>query len=84
MTIYGRTGDVVTIVRVGTLDDVQTLERRTPDKMDRDAIEFGSYLVVRQDDGKERLYHEAYLRADGGSLEIVKAVARLSQQTGAP
>jgi hypothetical protein len=75
MTIYGRSGEPVTIVRWGTLDDVQKLDGRKPDKTDRAAIANDSYLVVRfDDDGTEQLYHQAYLRADGGAQEI--AVAR--------
>jgi hypothetical protein len=73
--IYGRFGDAVTIVRMGTLDDVKTIDGRKPDKQDREAVEIGSYVVVRQDNGKERLYHLAFLRADGGSKEINEAIA---------
>lgn len=70
MTIYGRSGEPVTIVRWGTLEDVQKLDGRKPDKTDREAIAHDSYLVVRFADGKEQLYHQAYLRADGAAQEI--------------
>ena len=70
MTIYGRSGAPVTIVRWATLGDVQKLDGRKPDKTDRQAIANDSYLVVRFADGKEQLYHQAYLRADGGAQEI--------------
>lgn len=83
MTIYGRTGDVVTLKRVAVEDDVLKLEARQPDARDREALNNLSYVVVEQDDGTERLYHAAFLRATGGSREIddifddlvVKAVA---------
>lgn len=71
--IYGRTGQVVTIKRVAIIDDVRRLDHRTPDKVDRAAIQSGSYVVV-DDHGYERLYHQAYLHADGGSLEIADAI----------
>ena len=77
MAIYGRFGDTVTLVRKGTLEDVQGLDRRKPDKKDREAVTAGSYVVVRQDDGKERLYHQAFLRADDGAQEISKAIEAL-------
>lgn len=73
MAIYGRTGQVVEIVRIGTIDDVKALDGRKADKQDRDAIKAGSYVVV-SDGGKERLYHLAFLRADGGSQEIAAAI----------
>ena len=75
--IYGRFGDPVTIKRVATLEDVKLLDGRKPDKQDRDAIEKGSYVVVAEDDGAERLYHLAYLRADDGSREITAAIEAL-------
>ena len=73
--IYGRFGEELTLVRVGTLDDVRTLDRRKPDQTDRDAIEAGSYVVGRDRLGRERLYHQGFLRADRGSLEIGDALA---------
>jgi hypothetical protein len=51
MAIYGRFGDVVTIVRMGTLEDVKTLNGRKPDKQDREAVENGSYVVVASFEG---------------------------------
>ena len=75
--IYGRTGDVVTIVRRGILADVEKLDGRKPDKQDRAAIRSRSYVVVRRTDGKEQLYHHAFLRADGGSLEIADALVQI-------
>lgn len=74
--IYGRTGQTVEIVRKATLADVKKLDGRKPDAQDRDAIKNGSYIVVRDGD-KERLYHQAFLRADGGSVEITQAIEAL-------
>lgn len=88
MTIYGRhhTADhpeVVTVVRLGTLDDVRTMEgRRRPDSADRVAVRTGSYVVVRHDDtGAENLYHVAFLRADGGWKEILAAIESAKPKT---
>jgi len=74
--IYGRAGQPVTIVRVATLSHVQILEGRKPDKQDRSAVRNGSYVVVLDGD-EERLYHQAYLLADGGSQEIAQAIEGL-------
>lgn len=71
--IYGRFGQVVTIKRVAILADVQRLDGRKPDKHDRSNFANGSYVVV-EDGGKERLYHQAFLRADGGAREIASAI----------
>lgn len=72
--IYGRWGQPVTIRRMGTLDDVRDLDSREPDSTDEEAVSAGSYVVVRGEDQKDRLYHIAYLRADGGSKEIMDAI----------
>jgi hypothetical protein len=74
MAIYGRFGDEVKIVRMGTLDDIRRLDGRKPDKHDREALRSKSYVVVRHGDGKEQLYHQAFLLADEGSREISRAV----------
>lgn len=81
--IYGRFGDPCTIVRVATLDDIRKLDRREPDKQDREALANGSYVVVQFNDAQatgERahvLYHQAFMRADGGSREITAAIEAL-------
>lgn len=77
MTVYGRTGDVVIIKRLASLEDIEKLEGRAPDAQDLEAMENGSYVVVTQDDGAERLYHQAFLRATNGSVEIGEVVDRL-------
>lgn len=77
--IYGRFGDPITIVRVATLEDVRKLEGRKPDKADLEAVRNGSYVVVRRtDDSAERLYHQAFMRADDGSREITAAIEALT------
>lgn len=68
--IYGRTGNPVTIQRMGRIEDVRALDNRKPDKQDREAIKNDSYVVVSFEDGTLRLYHIAYLRADDGAREI--------------
>lgn len=80
MTVYGRTGDVVVIRRLAVLEDVKVLERREPDAQDLEALENGSYVVVVQDDGKERLYHQAFLRATDGSVEISKVLGAMRDE----
>lgn len=76
MAVYGRFGDIVTIRRLAVLADIEKLDGRKPEQRDRDALANGSYVVVDHD-GTERLYHLAYLRADGGSLEISEAIRAL-------
>jgi hypothetical protein len=73
--IYGRVGNKVTIVRMATIEDVTQLDHRKPDKVDRQAIKNASYVVVEDDDTKKlRLYHQAFLRADRGAIEIEEAI----------
>ena len=76
MAIFGRFGQPVTIIRRGTLEDVKTLDKRKPDKQDEEAVALGSYVVV-DDAGAQRLYHQAFLRADRGSVEIGEAIAQV-------
>ena len=80
--IYGRFGDEVTILRRGTLADVQTLDNRKPDQRDRDNVANDAYVVVQaNDNGQEYLYHLAYLRADNGLTEIMEVLATLQPVT---
>ena len=46
MTIYNRMGDIVTIVRLATMEDVETLEGRMLDERDLEALENNCYVVV--------------------------------------
>jgi hypothetical protein len=74
--IYGRFGDVVTLVRLGTTDDVRLFNGRAANGEDLRALENNAYVVVRYGDNKEEdLAHIAYLRADGGAAEIDAALA---------
>jgi hypothetical protein len=74
MAIYGRFGHELTVVRFATLDDVQRLKKRKPDQQDREAIKHGSYVITRLEDGHEDIHHQAYLRVDDGSREIMAAL----------
>lgn len=75
MTIYGRFGHTLTITRYATLEDIGRLEKRKPDKQDREAVKNGSYvLVCYADDGQEDIVHQAYMRADDGCREIFAAL----------
>jgi hypothetical protein len=77
--IYGRFGEEITIMRMAVLADVRRLEGRRPDKQDREAVKHGCYVVCRDGDGLERLYHQAFMRADEGSVEIQRALAALEE-----
>lgn len=77
MTVYGRTGDVVAINRLATIEDVEKHEGREVDTQDLEALENGSYVIVTQDDGSERLYHQAFLRATNGLAEIGQVIDAL-------
>lgn len=83
MAIYGRFHsedfpNILIVERMAVLDDIRRLDKRKPDKIDRKAIELGSYVIVREQDGHnaggERLYHIGYLKADGGWGEISDAI----------
>ena len=78
MAIYGRFGDTLTVLRLASLDDVKKLGGRKPDKVDKAALESGSYVVCRDQDGSECLYHQGYMQADGGSREITEAIASVT------
>jgi hypothetical protein len=76
--IYGRWGQVVTIVRLGTEKDVRELDNRKPDKHDRLRIAIDGYIVTKDEaTGKEVLHDVVYLRADDGIREIMDAVRAL-------
>jgi hypothetical protein len=77
--IYGRTGNEVKILRMGTLDDVKALDHRKVDAQDREAVKAGSYVVVLCFN-ELRLYHLAFLRADDGVKEIDAAIERVKRE----
>lgn len=73
--IYTRFGSVVNLTRLAVLEDVKKLDLRKPDKFDRDSIDMGAYYVGTIEGlPDERLFSHAFLKADGGSLEISKFV----------
>lgn len=83
MAIHGRFWaadypNLLTIERMAVLDDVKRLDGRKPDKVDREAIKLGSYVVCKALDGsragREELYHIGYLKADDGWPEIHAAI----------
>jgi hypothetical protein len=79
--IYGRFGDSLTLVRKAVLADVKALDGRSPDAKDRQNLANGAYVVARaEDNGKEYLYHLAYLRADNGLAEIEDALNVLEKE----
>ncbi len=83
MTIRNDAGVPVILVRLATLRDVQTLGRRTPEDIDRQAIAAGAYVVVRKDSEStefgEYLCHRADLRATDGQVEIDRAIGFVAQ-----
>jgi hypothetical protein len=80
--IYGLTGNPLTIQRLGTIEDIRTLDGREPDDGDRIAIADGAYVVSSDSRGKLRLYHVARLRADNGSSEISAVLAACAANGG--
>jgi hypothetical protein len=88
--ICTRFGDHIELVRVATLADVKTYERRKPDKEDRNRTRDGWRAIARYTGttvrgtspgeelhGKEILVDAAYLRADDGWKEISDAFHKL-------
>jgi hypothetical protein len=73
--IYGRTGKVLNVLRYAVLADIARLDDREPDEKDFAAVRDHSYVVVLDPvSGKELLYHQAFLKADGGLAEIAEAL----------
>lgn len=73
--IYGRFGHKLTIERMAVIGDVKRFTGWRPCQRDREAIGNGLYVVVKRiDDGKQDLYHLAFLKADGGLGEIQDAI----------
>lgn len=73
MSIYARFGEVVTVLRYATPVDVKRLDPPY-DKEAKKNLANQSWVVVRFEDGVERISHLAYLRADGALKEIMNAV----------
>lgn len=71
--IYGRGGDVVTLVRVATEADIVKCERRKVDKQDKERFGYGMLWMARypeQGPGEEWPVDLAFLKADNGWCEI--------------
>lgn len=66
----------MTIERHALLEDVKKLDGHKPDKQDRENLANKCYIVV-EDEGKERLYALAFLRADDGAREISAEIEKL-------
>jgi hypothetical protein len=80
--IYGLTGNPLTVQRLGTIEDVRTLNGREPDDGDLTALADGAYVVASDARGKLRLYHVARLRADNGASEIRAVLAACASNGG--
>lgn len=71
MSIYARFGQVVKVLRYATKADVVKMDPPF-DAEAKKSLANKSWVVVRfVDDDREMLSHLAYLRADGGSREIM-------------
>lgn len=73
MSIYARFGETVTVLRHATKEDVLRLDPPY-DAEAKKNLANKSWVVIRFEDGMERISHLAYLRADDGSREISKAL----------
>lgn len=80
--VYGRFGNRVTILRLAKIEDVAKLEGRKPDKRDREAIANDSYVIVTDEDSQRQIYHQAFLRADGGAREISAIIEACKKNGG--
>ena len=72
MAIYSRGGSAVTIKRpITSIVEVAELEKRRPDKHDKERLALNQYAVVEYaDDGREVMADLAMLLADEGIREI--------------
>ena len=97
MALYTRFGDRLELVRLATIEDVKTFERRKVDKQDRERTRDGWRAIARycaskcgfehanncgdENVDKETLVDAGYLRADGGWKEIADAFRALQPKT---
>lgn len=68
--IYARFGDPVAVLRYATKADVLKLDPPF-DAEAKKNLQNKSWVVIRFEDGMERISHLAYLRADGALPEIM-------------
>ena len=64
MSIYARFGEPVTVLRYATKADVLKMDPPF-DAEAKKSLANQSWVVIRHEDGVERISHLAYLRADG-------------------
>lgn len=70
MAIYARFGEPVKVLRYATKADVEKMDPPF-DREAKKSLANKSWVVVKFDDDREMISHLAYLRADGGSREIM-------------
>lgn len=74
MSIYARFGEDVKVLRYATKADVLKLDPPFDTEAKKN-LKNKSWVVIEfLDDGRERISHLAYLRADGGLAEIMDAL----------
>jgi hypothetical protein len=80
MSIESRFGEPVTVLRYATKADV--LKLNPPfDAEAKKSLANKSWVVIRFEDGREKISHLAYLRADDGLVEIMNAVRAIEGVT---
>lgn len=72
--IYARFGEPITVVRYATKADVLALDPPFDAEAQKN-LKHKSWVVIRFEDGSERISHLAYLRADDGLKEILAVIA---------
>jgi hypothetical protein len=79
MAIYARFGETVKVLRYATKADVVKLDPPF-DAEAKKSLANKSWVVVKFDDDREMISHLAYLRADGGSREIMEQLEPKDQE----
>lgn len=78
MSVYARFGETVKVLRYATKADVLKLDPPFDAEAKKNLVN-KSWVVIEFEDGMERISHLAYLRADGGSKEIVAALGYVEE-----
>lgn len=71
--VYARFGEAVKVLRYASKEDVKKLDPPF-DKEAKKNLANKSWVVIEFEDGRQHISHLAYLRADGGSKEIMEAL----------
>lgn len=71
--VYARFGEPVKVLRYATKADVLKMDPPF-DAEAKKNLANKSWVVIEFEDGREHISHLAYLRADGGSREIMNAL----------